>query len=95
MMDYNKNACFEGACDVSEPVRESTLTEMQQKSTAMSEEILSMTRRISHHFFGIDNQELEEKNPVPECFRNDLGLDLQMQCKTIDVLQRMIAMIGT
>lgn len=94
-MDYNKMNCCEAECSGEVSERDLTLIGMQQKSTAMSDEILSMVRRISMYFFGPEDMKTEEKRPMPDCFRSDLEQDLQLQSMTIDVLMRMFARIGS
>lgn len=93
-MNYTQNACCEGICAEPMPVRESTLTDMQQKASAMAEDILMLTRRLSHHFFGMDNLVEEDKPSMPDCFRNDLYWEIQTLHLAIDGLQRMIDEIG-
>lgn len=93
-MNYTQNACCEGACAETLTARESTLTEMQQKARSMAEEILKMTHRLSMHFFGINNREPEENQSLPDCFRNDLYLEVQALHATMDELMRMINEIG-
>lgn len=93
-MDYNKIPCREGECAVSAQAREETLTVMQQRSIAMSDEILSMVRRISMYFFGTENLKPEEKRPMPDCFLNDLSLHIQMQADTLNMLNKMIDRLG-
>lgn len=95
-MDYNKIPCRESECAVSAQAREETLTAMQQRSTEMSDEILSMVRRLSVYFFGPENMKPEEKQPmpVPDCFLNDLSFHIQMQASTLDMLHKMIDKLG-
>lgn len=96
-MDYNKMNCCEAGCAV--PVQAGraenvTLTEMQKKSTEMSDEILSMVHRLSVYFFGPENMKPEEKRPMPDCFLNDLSLHIQMQDETLNMLNKMIDKLG-
>lgn len=93
-MDCNKIPCFEGKIAASAQAREETLAEMQQKSTAMSDEILSLVHMISAYFFGSENLEPEEKRAMPDCFRNDLSLDILTQTCTLDVLHKMVERLG-
>ena len=93
-MDYNKIPCREGECAVSEPLREDTMAVMQQRSTGMSDEILSMVHRLSVYFFGPENMKSEEKRPMPDCFLNDLSLHIQMQAETINMLNKLIDRLG-
>lgn len=96
-MDYIKMNCCEAGCAV--PVQagqaeNETLTAMQQRSTAMSDEILSMVNRLSVYFFGPETMKPEEKRPMPDCFLNDLSLHIQMQASTLDMLHKMIDKLG-
>lgn len=93
-MDYNKIPCREGECAVSAQEREDTMAVMQQRSTAMSDEILSMVHRLSVYFFGPENMKPEEKRPMPDCFLNDLSLHIQMQAETLNMLNKMIDKLG-
>lgn len=93
-MDYNKIPCCEGERAVSAQAREETLAAMQQRSTAMSDEILSMVHRLSEYFFGSENMKSEEKRPMPDCFLNDLSLHIQMQADTLNMLNKMIDKLG-
>ena len=96
-MDYNKIPCREGDCGVpvqAGQVENVTLTEMQKKSTAMSNDILSMVNRLSVYFFGPENMKQEEKQPIPDCFLNDLSLHIQMQADTLNMLNKMIDKLG-
>ena len=93
-MDYNKIPCCEGECAAPAQAREETLAEMQQKSTAMSDEILSLVHRLSAYFFGSENLEPEEKRAMPDCFRNDLSLDILTQTCTLDMLHKMVERLG-
>ena len=96
-MDYNKMNRCEAECCV--PVQagqaaNETLTEMQKKSTAMSNDILSMVNRLSVYFFGPENMKPEEKQPIPDCFLNDLSLHIQMQSETLNMLNKLIDRLG-
>lgn len=96
-MDYNKMNRCEAECCV--PVQagqaaNETLTEMQKKSTEMSDEILSMVNRLSVYFFGPENMMSEEKRTMPDCFLNDLSMHIQMQTSTLDMLHKMIERLG-
>lgn len=93
-MDYNKIPLREGECAVSEQAREDTIAVMQQRSTSMSDEILSMVHRLSVYFFGPENMKPEEKRPMPDCFLNDLFLHIQMQADTLNMLNKMIDKLG-
>ena len=93
-MDYNKIPCREGECAVSAQLREDTMAVMQQRSTGMSDEILSMVHRLSVYFFGPENMKSEEKRPMPDCFLNDLSLHIQMQAETINMLNKLIDRLG-
>ena len=93
-MDCNKIPCREGECAVSEQAREDTMAVMQQRSTAMSDEILSLVHRLSVYFFGPENMKPEEKRPMPDCFLNDLSLHIQMQAETLNMLNKMIDKLG-
>lgn len=93
-MDYNKIPCCDSECAVSAQAREDTMAVMQQRSTAMSDEILSMVNRLSVYFFGPENMKPEEKRPMPDCFLNDLSLHIQMQADTLNMLNKMIDKLG-
>ena len=93
-MDYNKIPCREDECAVSAQAREDTMAVMQQKSTSMSDEILSMVHRLSVYFFGPENMKPEEKRPMPDCFLNDLSLHIQIQADTLNMLNKMIDKLG-
>lgn len=93
-MDYNKMNCGEGECALSAQAREDTMAVMQQRSTAMSDEILSMVHRLSVYFFGPENMKPEEKRTMPDCFLNDLSLHIQMQAETLNMLNKMIDKLG-
>ena len=93
-MDYNKIPCCDSGCAVSAQAREDTMDVMQQRSTAMSDEILSMVNRLSVYFFGPENMKPEEKRPMPDCFLNDLSLHIQMQADTLNMLNKMIDKLG-
>ena len=93
-MNYNTMNCCEAECSGEVSERELTLAEMQQKSTAMSDEILSMVHRLSAYFFGHENLKPEEKRAMPDCFRNDLSLDILTQTCTLDMLHKMVERLG-
>ena len=96
-MDYNKIPCREGECAVpvqAGQVENVTLTEMQKKSTAMSNDILSMVNRLSVYFLGPENMKPEEKQPIPDCFLNDLSWHIQTQASTLDMLYKMVERLG-
>ena len=93
-MDCNKIPCFDGKIAASAQAREETLAEMQQKSTAMSDEILSLVHRLSAYFFGPENLKQDENRAMPDCFRNDLSLDILTQTCTLDMLHKIVERLG-
>ena len=60
----------------------------------MSNDILSMVNRLSVYFFGPENMKPEEKQPIPDCFLNDLSWHIQTQASTLDMLYKMVERLG-
>lgn len=86
MPEYDRDECA--------PVKEANMTDMQKKATGMAEEILLTVRRLSDHMIGYCQQEAMEKPGIPDCFRNDIFLEVQILREVLAELQHLSKEIG-
>ena len=69
------------------------LVEIMQNTRGMAIDILSMTRRINGHLFGIGNH-CEEKEAEPKCFRDALVATRRELLATVEELHKICGMLG-
>ena len=69
------------------------MTDMMREVSAMTDDALSLSRKINGHLFGI-GKPICEKETDPRCFRDELEKTRSELLQTIEELHNICSMLG-
>lgn len=76
------------------PTPNGSMTDLLRETSCIATDVLTMSRRINGHLFGVGNSACEEKEADPRCFHDELLKQKSTLLRTAEELSKICSQLG-